>query len=334
MVLPVSPNAISANQINVEVSRTSTTSMNLNDTVIRDLIAGNITTFSAPYTSGSTISFDDAHGKEAPFAISVASNTTQLDVRSYLVSNGWDQNKRVVLTINSGVVITSGSYAVIVSGSFPNGIRIINNGLILGSGGAGGTGGGGYGTTTAGLSGGVGSAGGRALYASTPVVILNYGSIYGGGGGGGGGRGLLGTMNSNAKRAWAGGAGGGGGAGYGAGAIRGITQVESPIISGSTQPTNGFSGGGTGGGGGSAGNFAFNDGSGSGFFWNGGSAGGNGGAFGASGGSGTLGANPFGAASFVIGTSGSGGPGGIAITGSNYVTFWVTGTIAGGTQTI
>jgi hypothetical protein len=348
MTLPVFPNDISTNQMNVELARTGTTTITMNENIVRDMLAGDTPNLAAaPYANLSQISFSDGHGKDAPFRASISTNTNNVDVRTYLIGLGWDQAKRVVLTIDSGVVVaTSGSgdgfYALVVQGSFPKGIRIVNNGTITGLGGAGGVGGG-YNASVGGnliVGGTAGGKGAAAMYASTATVVINNGTIQGGGGGGCGGGAVYGVMNANAKKFWLPGAGGGGGAGGtigAAGGARGSYAIQSPIISAVTQPTAGSNGSLTAGGaGGAAGRFTLNDGSGSGngAIWNPAWAGGNGGDPGASGQTTSNGSSPFGQASFLtLGTVGA-GVAGLAIKGSNYITFSTTGTIRGGTETV
>lgn len=208
-----------------------------------------------------------------------------LDLRAQAVAAGWDQNKAVFAIVGSGVYIRSSNIyqaALYIGGSFPNGVRLQNNGAIIGCagyngsqgytgvGGAGGFGGNSY--TGAGYSGGpggisgngyAGTNGGTAVYANVPVTIDNLSGLYGGdpgyggpagvrsGGGGGGGSSLVYTVgggkDSPGEPFWA--TGGQGGAGYGAQAGLG-GQVGGPY--GGTQGAAGTYGG-TGGYSGSAG---------------------------------------------------------------------------------
>jgi hypothetical protein len=337
MALPVFPNAISTNQMNVELSKSGSTELTMNDSDVRDLFAGNITNPDvAPFKDESQISFSNGHGKTAPFRAFITSNANDLNVRNYLtgLNPPWDENQRVVLTINSGVTIStdsavSSSYALKVSGSFPNGIRIVNNGTIIGRGGPGGIGGGREGTTTATLSGTVGGAGSNAIYANTNVVIANNGSIRGGGGGGGGGAGAYGVYL--AKRAWCGGGGGGGGAGSGSGGLGGLTGADSGVFN----PFGTSGGNGTAGSisnrgvAGSAGSItASYNGQGVLVVSAGQNSGGNGGDLGTAGGSGgNIGS--IAGAQTVRGNAAAGGSGGLAIKGSNFVAFLTRGTISG-----
>jgi hypothetical protein len=142
----------------------------------------------------------------APFAFSptLASTTTNYNVYSAAQAAGWDGTRPLLATItvpSSGVVgaTSTGVYAFSTGSGFPAGsvIALVNNGTIVGVGGAGGN----WGT--------VGSAGGPALLAQFPLTVTNNGTIAGGGGGGGG------SNRATVVNVLAGGAGGGGGMGYG-----------------------------------------------------------------------------------------------------------------------
>ena len=92
-------------------------------------------------------------------------------------------------TINSGVLIGSLSPTTpaLETGTFPAGsmVWIVNQGTIMGAGGAGGFGGGPVGPGLIGAR--LAQDGGPALSVHTPLTISNYGVITGGGGGGAGG---------------------------------------------------------------------------------------------------------------------------------------------------
>ena len=136
----------------------------------------------------------------------------------------------VIITINSGVYVYSTDTATpaFSTGSIPVGstIKIINNGYIMGMGGAGGTG-----SNTPGPI-----AGGSAISTFLPIIIDNTSGWIGGGGGGGSGATGFGGFGYG---------GGGGGAGGGAGG-----RVAGSITN------DGF--GGAGGGVGSAGSYGGN----------------------------------------------------------------------------
>lgn len=140
----------------------------------------------------------------------------------------------IVVTIPASTTvgsISTGAYAISVPSAFSptDTVTIVNNGVILGMGGAGGAGGSGGG---AGPPGGVG---GNAIYVNRPTTITNNGVIAGGGGGGGGGR----SPGPKAS-----GFGGGGGAGLNGGA------GGSPGGSAGTSGAGGAGGPGAGAGGG------------------------------------------------------------------------------------
>lgn len=217
----------------------------------------------------------------AAFSGTISSNQQNLDLRSWALSNGWNGSAAATITI-AGIIIGSAgvfSYALTISGSWPGGLTVINNGYILGAGGAGGLGG--YDVFPP----GIGTFGGPAISVSTNVTFTNNGIIGGGGGGGGGG----------ADSGGGGGGGGGGGAGY----IGGVGGAAGTYSYGATDGTAG--GGLTAGTGGS-----------------GGSGGGAGGSRGYNGGNGgTLGS--AGSAGEFAGAGGDGGVGGHALDGKSYV---------------
>jgi hypothetical protein len=209
----------------------------------------------------------------------------------------------ITLTINAGVTVDSkdaGTPALTVDGlTSGDSLIIVNNGTILGRGGAGGAAGwlkttivgSGKNTTTStsAQAASPGGTGGTALAVTYIATLENNGVIRAGGGGGGGG-----GISYNG----AGGGQGGGGAGYGPGANAGTLTA-----------------GGAGAGNGGAG----------------GSSGGNGTA-GATGATVTVvSANGKGSTSVAGAAGGAGGVGGRAIAGYAKLTVTVTGTIVGTT---
>lgn len=151
-------------------------------------------------------------GGGGPFAGTISTNQTDLNLRTWALANGWNGTAQATITVGSGVIISgsvqgNSTAALTVDGSWPGGVTLVNSGVIAGRGGNGGTGGA---NPTAALPGNIG---GTALTASVAVSINNTGTIAGGGGGGGGGgfsssSGSLGD-DSSIRRA---GCGGGGGA--------------------------------------------------------------------------------------------------------------------------
>lgn len=111
------------------------------------------------------------------FALTIASNyTTPQNLRTLALAAGWNGSDYLLVTNNATFSSdTTASPALTVSGSFPNGVAFVNNGFILGMGGAGG------------FCNNVGNAGGGALVVSSAISITNNGTIAGGGGGGGAG---------------------------------------------------------------------------------------------------------------------------------------------------
>ena len=200
MTLPSSPASISLSQVNVELGLTASAAITMNNAAVRTLfgVGG----------SGTAISLSQGYGKSNQFAFTISTNQTNANLRTLAVNAGWSQSGKVIATIGSGVYISSnatGTPGLTVNGSFPGGVDLINNGFIIGMGGAGGTG---AGATLAVAGGG----GGLALSVSVAVAVTNNGTIGGGGGGGGGG-GIYATFPAPPYyiSSYYGGGGGGGG---------------------------------------------------------------------------------------------------------------------------
>ncbi len=219
MTLPAS-GAISFNAINVELGVAGTTQASLGQTSYRNL---------AGVASGQ-ISMSNFYGKANQFAFTISSNQTNANLRTLAVNAGWNQSSKVVATINSGVYISAnstGTPALTVNGSFPGGVELVNNGFIVGMGGAGGSGP----TSGPGLQVGAGTAGaggGLALSVSSAISVTNNGTVAGGGGGGGGGRSSAYTGEYSVQTNYGGGGGGGGrtGAVNSSGGAGGVASVS------------------------------------------------------------------------------------------------------------
>ena len=290
MTLPVS-GAISINNVNVELNFAGTTTRSLDDNVVRVLFQK---------LSGA-IDMDSGHGKSNTINLTIASDTADYNVFTAAGSPAYRAN--IVLTINSGVNVYASStavYALTTGTGWVGGssIQLINNGKIIGRGGAGGMGGAAYQSTPWANAGEVGGAGGNAMRLTIPATITGSGSIIAGGGGGGGGGGGVAFYNGTA-----GGGGGGGGAYAGGGGAGGIASYGW-AVNGAAGGVGTFIAGGGGGAGGSAA-----------------TTGGAGGA----GGYGTNGAN--GGGSYTGG--GSGGGAGYSIIGSGNITLPNTNTVIG-----
>jgi hypothetical protein len=163
--------------------------------------------------TGSPISLGDLYGDANVDRFVISSNQIDLNLRTYLVSQGWDQTSRAFIIINSGVYITSSSArlsgdiqvpALLIEGEWPNGLFITNNGNILGHGGHG------VGRSTSSAYMKKGSCAIK-ITSATLINFENNGVIAGGGGGGA-------ASNSNGASANSGGGGGAGGGNGGAGA--------------------------------------------------------------------------------------------------------------------
>lgn len=157
-------------------------------------------------TSGA-ISLGQFYGAVRQFTFTISSDfTTPQDLATLAVAAGWDGSAPLVV-INDAIISsnTTATPALTISGSFPAGVTLINNGHILGMGGAGGNSGWWYGYLNQGLLGTPGLPGGLALSVSSNVTIENN-NIIGGGGGGGG----VGNIFYSYDTFWRTGGGGGG----------------------------------------------------------------------------------------------------------------------------
>ena len=182
--------------IEIENGGNGTTMISLNDTAVRTL---------AGVPSGAIIMPTNFYGKSNSFNFSITSNTSNANLRSLAITAGWGASSKVVATINSGIYVYSNvtsTPGLTINGSFPAGVTLVNNGFIVGMGGAGGNGGSGSGSNA-----------GLATLISVAVTINNTsGTIAGGGGGGGGGTSCYSGCPCFGFGAY-GGAGGGGGGG-------------------------------------------------------------------------------------------------------------------------
>ena len=309
MTLPAS-GAISFNAINVELGVAGTTQANINQASYRTL---------AGVASGQ-ISLSNFYGKSNEFAFTISSNQTNANLRTLAVNAGWNQSTKVVATISGGVYISSNvttTPALTINGSFPGGVSLVNNGFIVGRGGAGGNGGFGVVDGDGQFYVGVGYAGGSgagALLVSVAVTVTNNGTIAGGGGGGGGGGSSYYSGNLNA--------GGGGGGGRSSqtnstGGTKGLLDnfygYSYTLRAGVDGTAGTVSAVGTGGAGGVT-NATYK-----------GGTGGNGGGWGSSGvvGGTSVGQSPYSYA------GGAGGSSGYAVSGNSNITYIATGTRLG-----
>jgi hypothetical protein len=312
---------ISLNDVNVELTLSGTTLIEMNQ--------ANVRTLAGVGGSGTVISMQNLQNKTFRVAISstFSSNTANATLNLSAISGYVSGKSDITVTINSGVYLYStstGGYGLNISGATTGDtLTIVNNGFILGQGGAGGA------NSSGGASGGPALNLGFGMSACTINNTNGSAYIAGGGGGGGGGSGNSGAGGAGGG-AGAGsggsGSGGGGGAGGGLGAS-GASGSGNPggggggggrVLAGSGGAGAGASGagsgGGAGGGGGgsrvTAGKSTSDFGGGNGGSANGGgSAGsssqgaGGGGGWGSSGGSGAVGAGSGGKAVNLNGKS-------------------------------
>lgn len=269
----------------------------------------------APYnetvpTSG-TISIRGFYGTRGRFklGITISANTSNFNLYEVCKSIYVPGTTDVTVTINAGVYVYSTNYQVpaFIVDSFLSSdtISIINNGSIVGAGGAGGRGSDyRYGGSIPSIPARPGEQGGTALSLSCATTITNNGTIAGGGGGGGGAGGYYYGRDKGQDDSRAG-SGGGGGAGYspGGGGQGGIATGQENNLQGAPGSAGTLTTGGAGG-----------------------TANADGGAGGALGGAGFKGAN---GSSSGVGLGAAGGNPGYYVSGIQYVKWLKTGTLTG-----
>lgn len=219
MAIPGPGTAISMNTIATEFG--GTVPHSLSEYYRGGGLVPNTPTNSAIPTSGA-IPMGSFYGSanRSQIALTLSTNTYNYDVYTNRGPTYVAGASDITVTVNPGVTVGStstGTYALLVPSSFnpADTVRIVNNGVIQGMGGAGGRG-----APTPGLgswNGVPGSGGGNAIYINRPTTITNNGVVASGGGGGGGGV----SVNSKSGARWGGGGGGGAGFNGGAGGLGG-----------------------------------------------------------------------------------------------------------------
>jgi hypothetical protein len=206
---------ISWSDINIELGRSPTSQLNLDDAELKTV---------AQMPAGeSTLDLTKLASKSR-IRIVVSTNTSCMNLMSQCISLGYSPGKSyITLNVASGVILgsnTSGTEALLIN-NFSTGDKLVitNNGYIVGKGGDGAQGS----TYRSWMSGLNGQTGGNAIvfgnyfgFANSAVSIINNGTISGGGGGGAAGYGGY-TTYTFVGTYYASGGNGGGGAGYPAG---------------------------------------------------------------------------------------------------------------------
>lgn len=225
---------ISLNDVNVELGLSGTTNISMNQ--------ANVRTLAGVGGSGTIISMNDLRGKSNRVSISYtfSSNTANASLNLSAISGYVSGKSDITITINSGVYLyatsTSNAGLTLTGGTSGDTLTIVNNGFIMGMGGAGG----GSTTYVATVS---GQDGGTALSIPISATINNTnGSAYiGGGGGGGCGYGVNSTK-SPVYQKFSGGGGGAGGGNGGAGFSTLSGTWSAPATSGGAIGSSGQNG--------------------------------------------------------------------------------------------
>jgi hypothetical protein len=336
MTLPTS--AISMSQVNTELGLSSTQTISFNDSGVRYLTSESGIA-SGGGSSGTTNSMYELLGKAYVFQFNMPGGYN-LDLYTAAINAGWNGSRPLIAVVPPGTIIGStstGSPALTIQNSFPRGVTLINQGFIVGAGGAGGN----SQWINASINNGAaaqpnstplsstGGDGGPALSVSVAVTIQNNGII--GGGGGGGGSAIVGdhvywTLVDGEGGGGAGSVPGSGGLTYGSwdqGNGRWY-QGGGYYSMGGTNAAGGSLLGGLG----STGQYGYGQRQSTYSFLNGqgtvqgySCSGGTGGGLGRAGGSGTSNSDP--------GSNKSGGAGGAAVLGSGYVSWSVYGSVYG-----
>ena len=199
---------LSLSQVNTELGRASNATISLGEAAVRAL---------AGVASG-PISKASLRGKANAFGHIITANQLHLNLRTYLLGQGWNGTTAVQVTIAPGVYIWSDNTSVPaldMGGAFPGGLTVINNGFIMGKGGKGGD------MNGASVTYSSGAEGGPAIALTGPITINNTNGYIGGGG--------AGFINLNLSSGF--GAGGGG-----AGGGQGGTHTESSFVAAAPAP--------------------------------------------------------------------------------------------------
>lgn len=189
---------LSLSQVNTELGRPTTATISLGEAAVRAL---------AGVPSG-PIGKASLRGKSAQYSHTISAHQLHLNLRSYLLGQGWDGVSVASVTIASGVYIWSDNTSVPaldMGGAFPGGLTLINNGFIMGKGGDGGY------LTSGRASYMAPTSGGPAITLTGPISINNTNGYIGGGGGGGAGATGAYSLFFNATEMFSPGGGGAGG---------------------------------------------------------------------------------------------------------------------------
>lgn len=170
--------------IALELGLSATATISLNDTVVRTLLG----------IASGAIDMNTAHGKSNRVTASYTftTNTTNAALNVSTLSGYSAGRSDITITVNTGIYLwastTANNGLTLTGGATGDAITLVNNGFIMGCGGAGG---GDFLGTTYPAPEATGLPGGPAISLAYPITINNTNPVayIGGGGGGGAGRG-------------------------------------------------------------------------------------------------------------------------------------------------
>jgi hypothetical protein len=101
-----------------------------------------VTTNNTGVPTSGTITLNNFYNAVKEFSFTISSNTQNANLYTLAINAGWDGVIPVRATIASGYYLWSdstGSPALVIPSNFSAGLVLVNNGFIMGKGGAGGT---------------------------------------------------------------------------------------------------------------------------------------------------------------------------------------------------
>ncbi len=194
---------VTGESVEVELNESGSVAITINDSNVRTLLG----------VASGAIALSNAYGKSNRVSIgyTFTTNTANASLNVTAISGYLAGKSDITVTVNAGVYLyataTSNAGLTLTGGTTGDTLTLVNNGFIIGQGGAGGS-----------------AAGGPALSLGFPTTInnKNTGAYIAGGGGGGAGRGGGGAGGGAGASGSAGAGGAGGGPGAGGATAAGV----------------------------------------------------------------------------------------------------------------